>query len=287
MILKSPRLPVINNIKTAVSQQQFNQKVEVGDPKLSNNQAKELINSFETRHNSLLFRFNTSIARTISSSLTYYYNRNTDISGLEKIKSITGGAIVTSNHFSPIENTAIRKVIDHSNMHRLYVVSQLTNLAMPGFLGYMMNYDDLIPISSDIHYMGHDFESMMDDILSKGHPILIYPEQEMWFNYRKPRPPMRGAYYYAAKFNVPIISCFVEIIDTNKADEQNFNMTRFHVHVLDPIYPDQKLSVRENSIAMMNHDFEQKKQAYERIYHQKLTYQFRPTDIAGWQANKM
>ena len=44
----------------------------------------------------------------------------------------------------------------------------------------------------------------------------------MWYNYRKPRPLKQGAYYYAAKNNVPIISCFTEIIDKEKKLTMNF-----------------------------------------------------------------
>ena len=47
-------------------------------------------------------------------------------------------------------------------------------------------------------------------------------------------------------------------------------------------YPDPNLSVRENSIAMMNLDYEQRKEAYEQAYGKKLTYDFEPADIAGW-----
>ena len=64
--------------------------------------------------------------------------------------------------------------------------------------------------------MKHDFSDILEEKLNKKQFILIYPEQEMWFNYKKPRPPKPGAYYYAAKNNVQIISCFVEMIDTHK-----------------------------------------------------------------------
>lgn len=48
--------------------------------------------------------------------------------------------------------------------------------------------------------------------------------------------------------NVPIISCFVEIKDTNKQEKLHpeFNKTRWILHVLPTIYPDPKLSLAQN-----------------------------------------
>ena len=53
--------------------------------------------------------------------------------------------------------------------------------------------------------MSKNFIPTIRDLLNDKSLILIYPEEEMWFNYRKPRPPKPGAYHYAAKYNVPII----------------------------------------------------------------------------------
>lgn len=65
--------------------------------------------------------------------------------------------------------------------------------------------------------------------------VLIYPEQEMWFNYRKPRPCKSGAYVFAARNKVPIISCFVEIREKEKLENGQFHQTQYILHVLDPI----------------------------------------------------
>ena len=67
----------------------------------------------------------------------------------------------------------------------------------------------------------------------KNHWVVVYPEQELWLNYRKPRPLQKDPYYYAAKMNVPIISCFVEIKDTNKQEKLHpeFNKTRWNLSI--------------------------------------------------------
>ncbi|WMJ87240.1 hypothetical protein [Anaerocolumna sp. MB42-C2] len=104
----------------------------------------------------------------------------------------------------------------------------------------------------------------------------------MWFNYRKPRPLKRGAYYYAAANQVPIISCFVEIHDIRQKDNEQFYKTEYIMHVLKPIYPDNSKDIRENSLRMMETDYRQKREAYESAYGKKLYYEFGKDDIAGW-----
>ena len=106
----------------------------------------------------------------------------------------------------------------------------------------------------------------------------------MWFNYRKPRPLKRGLYYYAARLNAPIISCFVEMQDLQKPDNKQFNQIRYLVHILPIIYPQARLSDRDNSYYMMQQDYQQKKAAYEAAYQQKLTYDFETGDIVGWRS---
>ena len=105
----------------------------------------------------------------------------------------------------------------------------------------------------------------------------------MWFNYRKPRPPKPGAYHYAAKYNVPIIPCFVKIEDTDEYEENGFKKSKYTLYIMDPIYPDPSKDLRQNKDEMRKKDYEQKIQAYEQAYGKKLDYTFIPEeDIAGW-----
>lgn len=282
MIIGDNKEQIIENIQRCVEEGKFNDKVEVDDPSLSLQEKKELIAKYLNKRNKLGYKICNKIARVIINMVTWSENRDTEIEGIENIAEIKSGAIITSNHFNPLDNTVVRKFTKKIGKSRLYIVSQETNLAMKGIIGFIMNYADIIPISSDNTYMRSKFLSMVEDIISKNQFILIYPEQEMWFNYRKPRPLKRGAYYYAAKFNVPIISCFVEIKNIGKKENKEFYKSKYVMHVLKPIYPDASKSIRENSIMMMNKDYEQKVEAYEKAYGKKIQYDFAYDDIAGW-----
>ena len=104
----------------------------------------------------------------------------------------------------------------------------------------------------------------------------------MWFNYRKPRPPKRGAYHFAAKLGTPIISCFVEMIDLPQKDTNEFYRVKYRIHILDVLYPSDELTVKENSNMLCEKDYKLKTNAYEGLYGRKLSYKFEPHDIAGW-----
>ena len=166
---------------------------------------------------------------------------------------------------------------------KLYIVVQDTNLAMPGFLGFLFNNIGVIPLSKSPNYIIKKFVPELKKILSKGDFILIYPEEEMWFNYRLPRPCKRGAYQFAHELDVPVISCFVKMIDTDKTDNDEFNKVKYEVSINKVIYPEAGESVKSDSRKMAEVDYEARKKAYEDAYNKKLNYEFDISDIAGWK----
>lgn len=282
MIIGDKREIVIDNIKAKAESGDFHVKVELNDPVLSTEESRAIVNGYVANRRKLSFKMKSVIARKMANIVTRTENRHSEIVGLENIKDLKGGAIVTSNHFSPLDNTAIRYLTLKLHKKRINIVSQETNFAMTGILGFLMNHADIIPINGDKHYMQKDFFNILKELVGKGEYVLIYPEQEMWFNYRKPRPFKRGSYFFAAKLGVPVISCFVEMRDLPEKDTDEFYKVKYIIHVLPTIYPDPEKSVKENSLCMREQDYQQKKAAYEKAYGKKLTYDFDESDIAGW-----
>ena len=276
------REAVIRNIEDAAARGDLNCKVEVGDPVFTEEMRKETLERFLQNQTNPLYWMKNFIARRLADMFTWHLNRDTKIIGLEKLKEIEGGAIITSNHFNPIENTAIRRMTQKLRKGRLCIVNQDTNLGMTGLFGFFMNYIDIIPINQNLGWLKNHFDKLLTRSLKAKQLVLIYPEQEMWFNYRKPRPSKSGAYVFAARNMVPIISCFVEIRDKDQLETEQFYQTQYILHILDTIYPDPNKSVSENGRDMCARDYQQKVDAYERCYGKKLDYAFTPWDIAGW-----
>lgn len=284
MIIGENRKAVIENIKTSAENGQFYNKVELNDPVLTPEQSREITDFYVENRKHLTFKMKTALGVLLAKTAAKIINKNTEILGLEKIPKDLGGVLITSNHFSPLENTVIRCLTNTLGRRKLGIISQTSNFAMTGIVGFLMNYADTIPISTDPHYLAKDFLYLLKErLVDKKHAILLYPEQEMWFNYRKPRPPKNGAYFYAAKLNIPIISCFVEMVDTDQDDTAEFKKVKYILHILDVLYPDQNKTIKENIEALGVMDYTLKKNCYEFVYGKELTYTFENTDIAGWK----
>lgn len=275
------RRDVIDNIRMHTKTGAFHAKAEVGDPSFSKTMHKEVLSRHLESRKTIRYWVRNFAARRLTDIFTWKINTETKIIGMEYIKTVTSGAIITSNHFNPDDNTVIRRFVQKAGKRRLYIISRDTNLAMPGLIGFLMNYSDTIPISKDEEYMTTRFEELLSSVLERKQFVLMYPEQEMWFNYRKPRPLKRGAYRYAAKNRVPVIPCFVEITDTCEKETEEFWKVRYTLHILEPIYPDPAKTVEENAVYMREKDYARKKRAYERAYGKPLDYTFSAEDIAG------
>lgn len=282
MIIGGDREKVIENIRSAAARGDFNAKVEINDPVLSPQESKAVTDRYLAKRNTAGFKFKSFLARKLTDAATGIINRNTVIKGQECLSSLGGGAVITSNHFGPLENTVIRRLVKITGKKRLNIVSQVTNFAMDGIIGFLMNYSDTVPLSDDFRYLNGDFISVLSELMQNKEMVLIYPEQEMWFNYRKPRPFKRGAYFFAAKLNVPVVSCFVEIQDTPQKDTEEFYKVKYVLHVLGVLYPDPQKDVRTNSFELCEKDYALKKSAYEKAYGKELDYTFENCDIAGW-----
>lgn len=284
MIIGENRKAVIKNIKDFAESGQFHNKVELNDPVLTAEDSRKITNAYLENRRHLSFKVKTALGVLLAKIATKIINKNTEIVGLEKIPKDLGGVLITSNHFGPLENTVIRHLTNTLGRRKLGIISQTSNFAMTGIIGFLMNYADTIPISTDPRYLARDFLSILKErLVDKKHAILLYPEQEMWFNYRKPRPPKNGAYFYAAKLNIPIISCFVEIVDLDEDDTDEFKKVKYILHVLDVLYPDQNKTVKENTEELGLRDYSLKKACYEKVYGKELTYEFDSLDIAGWK----
>ena len=286
MVIGGSKKEVIKNIQQNILDNELNKKVEVNDATLNDEEiAKYLDTFYKNKNKKISYWFKHHSANGIVRKYMKMLDNDITIKGLENIKDLdlSNGAIITSNHFNPLDTFIIRKLVEKVLKKDLYIVIQDTNLAMPGMLGFLMNYVNVIPVSKSPTYLAGTFKETLNSVLDIGAIVLIYPEEEMWFNYRKIRPLKRGAYQYAAVLNVPVISCFTKIEDTDIPDNDEFNKTLYELNVLGVLYPDKDVSPRTNSINMLNQDYSWKMTAYEKIYNEKLDYTFNVKDIAGWR----
>ena len=199
-----------------------------------------------------------------------------EIKGIENFRSLNSGAIITCNHFSPLDSfvmeIAYRK--SHQKLKRrkfFRIIREGNYTSFPGFYGFLMRNCNTLPLSSNKATM-KKFIKAVDKLLQKGQLILIYPEQSMWWNYRKPKPIKKGGFTFAAKNNVPVLPCFITMKDSEYKDSDGLPVQKYTINIAKPIYPDKTKSMPENVEYMMNEHTRVWKEIYENAYGVPLTY---------------
>ncbi len=268
------RLDVLARIKEKEKAGDFNSDVEIDPPanellpgdidylrkKLSNKFMNWLVNKKATKFFETLIKNKQFIIK--------------EVKGIENFLAINGGAIITSNHFSPLENYAVWKAIKpHMKGRNLYKVIKEGNFTNPPpAFKQIMRHCNTLPLSRNRETM-KKFLAAIDTLLKRGEKILVYPEQAMWWNYRKPRPFKNGAFKFAISSNVPVIPFFITMTDSKIIGGDGFPVQEYTVNILPAIHPDNSLPKNENADMMRDKNFEAWKQTYEDFYGTKLTYE--------------
>ncbi|MBR1886911.1 MAG: 1-acyl-sn-glycerol-3-phosphate acyltransferase [Bacteroidales bacterium] len=283
MLLVTPgRELAIENIRRAATEGRFNDKTEPFDPEITPDALKADILGYVSRLDSPVQKLKTAVARAVVRSWVRKWSEPVnEITGIRNLLTVQGAAFLTSNHFNPFDNGVHRTLSRLTGRDRLVAISQGTNFVMPGLNGFILRNIDVIPLIQEPSYMNGAFRKLMQRNLDRNRFILIYPEQEMWFNYRKPRPGKRGAFLFAAEYGVPVVPTFVEMVDLPEVVAPGFHDVKLVLHVLPPIFPDPERSARENSFLMCQADYDAKVRCYEQCYGRPLTYEFSKEDIAG------
>jgi 1-acyl-sn-glycerol-3-phosphate acyltransferase len=141
----------------------------------------------------------------------------------------------------------------------------------PKPFGLFMRHCNTLPLSSQPATMVK-FMKAFATLLERGETILIYPEQGMWWNYRKPRPMQDGAFSLAVRNNAPIVPIFIGMEDSDVMDPDGFPVQAYTLHILPAIFPDPSLSRVEAKKDMKNRNYEAWAGAYEEFYGKPLIY---------------
>ncbi len=197
-----------------------------------------------------------------------------EIKGLEHYTNLNSGAVITCNHFNAFDSFAMELAYEAAKQpkrkfYRIIREGNYTNF--PGFYGMLMRNCNTLPMSSNKETM-KKFVKSVNKLLRDGHFVLVYPEQSMWWNYRKPKPLKKGAYSFAVKNNVPVLPCFITMADSDMVDEDGFFVQEYTIHIAPPIYPDENVGRDENMRYMMEKNFAVWQEIYESTYQMPLEY---------------
>lgn len=276
---KAPdRLAVLERIEEYEKKALFDYDVE-NDPPWEPVNPADLDYLKERFFNRLKARFATFIAKRYFNSIIrkkkVIYK---GVNGLENLKKIEGGAIITCNHCHMFDNYAVYLSLKKHYTKRnffLYKVVREGNYSFPGMVGFFMRNCHTLPVNergNNNFKLTIETSKAIKSLLERKEKILIYAEQGMWWNYRKPRPLKKGAFLFAAKFYAPVVPCFLTMKDSDIIGDDGFPVQEFTLNILPAIYPDKNLSVDENCEMMKKKNFALWKKTYEDTYGIPLTY---------------
>ncbi len=195
------------------------------------------------------------------------------VEGEEYLDVLQKGAVITCNHFHPYDNYAVfhcvRKYLPKKYLYKVIREGNYTNF--PGLYGYLFRHCNTLPLSSNRRTM-MNFTSACNVLLKNGESILIYPEQAMWWNYRKPRPFKIGGFKIAYRAGVPVLPTFITMTDDSRLDGDGYPVQRLTLHFMPPVYPDGALGEKLGAEKMMRKAFELCKAKYEEVYQTPLVY---------------
>lgn len=198
-----------------------------------------------------------------------------EIKGLENLNGVKSGAILTCNHFNPFDCFTVEKVFrssDHYGEKKLFKVIREGNYTnFPGLYGFLFRNCDTLPLSQNKKTM-YNFLMAVDTILRRGDLILIYAEQSLWWNYRKPKPLKNGAFKFAVKNQVPVIPLFITMEDSGRIGADGFPIQEYTVFIEKPIYPEKGMTERQQVDDMRDRNYDTWKRIYEDFYGVPLTY---------------
>ncbi|MBQ8440140.1 MAG: 1-acyl-sn-glycerol-3-phosphate acyltransferase [Clostridia bacterium] len=270
------RLAVMEKIKAFEREGIFDQDVE-DDPPSRQLQPGEVDYLGKKLKSRLLFRFSHALARRfVYRMMDQKQLIIKDIVGLEHFSSLREGAVVTCNHFNAFDSFAIQMAYEYSEQrkrkkHFYRVIREGNYTSFPGFFGFLMRHHHTLPLASNRKVMKEFFHAT-DTLLKEGHFVLIYPEQSMWWNYRKPKPLKDGGFYFAAKNHVPVLPCFITMRDSDRIGGDGFPIQEYTIHISEPIYPKEGVSVSANTAWMLSENARVWREIYEREYGMPLQY---------------
>lgn len=269
------RLIVLKKIREYELEGKFDQDVEEDPPS-----RMIMPGEVDYQKKKLRSKIKTKFAYFIARRFLNKINRNKnmivkDIIGIENLKELDSGAVMTCNHFNAFDSFAMQMAYEAScdrKKRKFYrVIREGNYTSFPGFFGFLMRNCYTLPLSSNTKALSQ-FMRATNQLLEEGNIVLVYPEQSMWWNYRKPKPLKKGAYQFAVKSNVPVIPCFITMEDSDIVGEDGFYVQEYTIHIGKPIYPNTELSNSENLKYLMDENSKVWKEIYEKTYNLPLEY---------------
>lgn len=259
-----PKKELVNKITECERLGQFDQPVQPSNPNL----VAEIKDDYVYLKHNIFNKVGNTLAHGIVRIASACFARGVHlkVEGRHNLKGVKS-AIVTCNHVRDLDCTYITHAIRH---HRIYYTVSPNN-NKKGIAGFFLRQGGILPFGGSLANT-KNLSRTISELLKKKNYIVFYPEAQLWWNYQKPRPLKKGAFYFATINNVPVVPMFLTFSARKKARRDGLPKYDLTMHIMSPIYPDPNKSKSENIETMLYTNFALWRDKYEEVYKQKLEY---------------
>ncbi len=178
----------------------------------------------------------------------------------KKIKEVKTGAICICNHVSLLDGALL---VRQAHPFKKYYCTVAPTNNKKGLAGLILKAGGALPFGPHLSNQ-RNLQKTIKILLEKRSFVGFLPEQGLWLGYEKPRPMLRGSFYYACRSNVPIIPHFIAFRQPNRWERFCHRKQLVTFIVGDPIYPNSSLPLLEQEKMLR----EETKQWYAKTYMQ-------------------
>lgn len=196
------------------------------------------------------------------------------IEGREHLRGVDA-AIVTCNHFTKFDCLAVQYAL---RPNRPFVVAAHFN-NMRGSFGDAMRAGGMLPMGGGDLATTKAFLNAVQNHLAHGKRVLVYPEQAMWWFYRKPRPMKDGAFDLAVRNKVPVLPLFITMRPSGNIDENGIEYPYLTLHIMPPLTAPAELGFRDKVRYLRRENERLCREKYREVYGSDPTY-----TCGSWEA---
>ena len=170
------------------------------------------------------------------------------IVGRKKLKPFKKqGIILYGNHTQPLGDALLQTRLTFPR--KTYIIVHPNNLLVP-FFGKMVPSLGGLPIPDD-KAAYKNFLNAINNKVSEGNPLVIYPEAHIWPYYTKIRPFVDTSFAYPVSLNVPVF-CFVNTYHKSRI----FKRPKLITYIEGPFFPDTEGNPKSRRKALRDRVYE-------------------------------
>lgn len=166
--------------------------------------------------------------------------------GRENLKNEKSAFFLYGNHTQDVGDAVMPALL--CRPRKAYVIVHPNNVSMP-WLGRLTPYLGALPLPDDMAST-RNFIKAIEQRISEGFPVAIYPEAHIWPYYIGIRPFGDAAFQYPVRYDKPVY-CFTDTYQSAKNGK-----VRMVTYIDGPFYPDKSLHAPERRRDIRNKVFE-------------------------------